>query len=188
MFEDTDLPGVVIFTPRVHRDARGFFLESYNHELWRQAGIDTVFVQDNQSRSARGTLRGLHFQAEPAAQVKLVRVSRGVVWDVVVDIRAGSPAFGRYVGVELTEDNFRQLYIPTGFAHGFCVLSDEAELLYKTSHVYSAPHDLSIAWNDPQIAIPWPVREPLLSERDRSARSLAEYLAGSPFRYPGKFE
>lgn len=185
MFETTDLPGVVIFTPRVHRDARGFILESYNQELWREQGIATVFVQDNHSQSVQGTLRGLHFQVAPAAQAKLVRVVRGAVWDVAVDIRRGSPTLGRWVGVELSATNFRQLYIPEGFAHGFCVLTPEAEFLYKVSHLYSPAHEQGIAWNDPQLSIPWPVAQPLLSDRDRRARSLADYLADAPFEWRG---
>jgi dTDP-4-dehydrorhamnose 3,5-epimerase len=181
--ETTTLPGVLVITPRVFPDPRGFFLESYNSEAWRSAGIETVFVQDNHSKSTRGTLRGLHFQLPPAAQVKAVRVVRGAVWDVVVDIRVGSPTFGQWVGVELTAENFRQVYVPTGFAHGFCVLSDEAEILYKTSVVYSPTHERGIAWNDPQLAVAWPVAEPLLSDRDRRAGSLADYLAATPFTY-----
>ncbi len=181
--ETTTLPGVLVITPRVFRDARGFFLESYNAEAWRSAGIETDFVQDNHSKSTRGTLRGLHFQLPPAAQVKVLRVVRGAVWDVAVDIRVGSPTFGQWVGVELTADNFRQVYVPTGFAHGFCVLSDEAEILYKTSAVYSPAHERGIAWNDPQLAVAWPVTEPLLSDRDRRAGSLADYLAETPFTY-----
>jgi len=183
--EQTSLPGVLVFTPTIHKDARGFFVESYNSEVWRKAGIDTVFAQDNHSRSARGTLRGLHFQLPPAAQAKLLRVARGAIWDVAVDIRRGSPTFGQWVGVELTEDNFKQLYIPEGYAHGFCVLSDEADLLYKTSHVYSPTHEQGIAWNDPELAILWPEQSPLLSDRDRKAPSLAEYLAKTPFAYTG---
>ncbi len=179
--EPTALPDVLIITPTVFHDPRGFFFESYNQEVWRARGIHTIFVQDNHSKSVKGTLRGLHFQLPPAAQVKLVRVVRGVIWDVAVDLRVGSPTFGRWVGVELSADNFRQLYIPTGFAHGFCVLSDEAEVLYKTSAVYNRQLERGIIWNDPQLAIAWPVADPLLSERDRRAPSLAEYLAERPF-------
>ena len=183
--ETTALPGVLIFTPRVFKDTRGFFFESYKDVVWQAAGIETVYVQDNHSRSVRDTLRGLHFQAPPAEQVKLVRVACGAVWDVAVDIRAGSPTFGQWAGVELSEDNFRQLYIPTGFAHGFCVLSDEADVLYKTSYIYSPAHEQGIAWNDPEIGILWPATEPLLSDRDRAAQSLREYLAKTPFVYQG---
>ncbi len=181
--EKTDLPGVLIVKPDVFRDPRGFFLESYNQETFKAQGIDTVFVQDNHSRSRRNTLRGLHFQVEPAGQVKLLRAIRGAIWDVAVDIRAGSPTFGKWCGVELTEENFWQLYIPVGFAHGFCVLSDEADVLYKTSHVYSRQHERGILWNDPRLGVGWPVAEPVLSERDQKATTLAEYLAGTPFVY-----
>ena len=183
--ETTGLHGVVVLRPRVFEDARGFFLESYNQETLRSHGIETLFVQDNHSRSACGTLRGLHFQLPPAGQVKLVRVVRGAVWDVAVDIRVGSPTFGQWTGVELSAENFRQLYIPSGFAHGFCVLSDEAEVLYKASHVYSPAHERGILWNDAALKIAWPVAEPLLSERDRRLGTVADYLAGTPFVYAG---
>jgi dTDP-4-dehydrorhamnose 3,5-epimerase len=183
--ESTGLPGVFVLRPRVFEDARGFFLESYNQETLRSCGIDTVFVQDNHSKSTRGTLRGLHYQLPPAAQVKLVRVVRGAVWDVAVDIRVGSPTFGQSVGVELSADNFHQLYIPSGFAHGFCVLSEEAELLYKASHVYSPTHEWGIVWNDMTLQVAWPVAEPLLSERDRRLGTLADYLSSTPFVYGG---
>lgn len=179
--DSTDLSGVLVITPRVFQDPRGFFFESYNQETWGSHGINTIFVQDNHSRSTQGTLRGLHFQLPPLAQVKLVRCVIGAIWDVAVDIRVGSPTFGRWVGVELSADNFRQLYIPAGYAHGFCVLSDKAEVLYKTSAVYSKTHEQGIAWDDPQLAIDWPVSEPLLSDRDRAAPSLAEYVTGTPF-------
>jgi dTDP-4-dehydrorhamnose 3,5-epimerase len=183
LIETTALSGVLIITPRVFPDPRGFFFESYNQESLRSHGIDTVFVQDNHSKSVKGTLRGLHFQLPPAAQVKLVRVVRGAIWDVAVDIRAGSPTFGQWVGAELSADNFRQIYVPEGFAHGFCVLSDEAEVLYKTSRVYSPAHERGILWNDAAIAVQWPVTEPLLSARDQRAAGLAEALADSPFVY-----
>jgi dTDP-4-dehydrorhamnose 3,5-epimerase len=183
--ETTGLPGVIILKPRVFEDARGFFLESYNQDTLRAHGIETMFVQDNHSKSARGTLRGLHFQLPPAGQVKLVRVVRGVVWDVAVDIRVGSPTFGQWVGAELSAENFRQLYIPSGFAHGFCVLSKEAEVLYKASHVYSPSHERGILWDDATLKIAWPVSEPLLSERDRRLDTLADYTSGAPFIYAG---
>jgi dTDP-4-dehydrorhamnose 3,5-epimerase len=181
--EPTSLPGVFVITPRVFTDSRGFFFESYNQETFRELGIDTAFVQDNHSRSSRGTLRGLHFQLPPASQVKLVRVIRGAVWDVAVDIRVGSPTFLQWAGVELSAENFRQFYIPVGFAHGFCVLSDEAEVLYKTSHVYSPSHEQSIVWNDRNLNMGWPIGNPMLSSRDQHASSLADYLAGTPFVY-----
>jgi dTDP-4-dehydrorhamnose 3,5-epimerase len=183
--ESTSLPGVLVLRPRVFEDARGFFFESYNQETLRSYGIDAVFVQDNHSKSTRGTLRGLHYQLPPAAQVKLVRVVRGAVWDVAVDIRVGSPTFGQSVGVELSAGNFRQLYIPSGFAHGFCVLGEEAEVLYKASHVYSPAHEQGIVWDDSTLQVAWPVAEPLLSERDRRLGTLADYLSGTPFVYGG---
>jgi dTDP-4-dehydrorhamnose 3,5-epimerase len=183
LIEPTALPGVLIITPRVFTDPRGLFFESYNQETFRAHGIHTVFVQDNHSRSAQGTLRGLHFQLPPMAQVKLVRVLRGAIWDVAVDIRVGSPTFGQWAGVELSADNFRQIYIPVGFAHGFCVLSAEAEVLYKCSQVYSPAHERGIIWNDPTLGVQWPIAEPLLSARDASSGTLADYLAGTPFVY-----
>jgi dTDP-4-dehydrorhamnose 3,5-epimerase len=181
--ESTSLPGVLIVTPSVYRDARGFFLETYSWAALADHGVTARFVQDNHSRSVRGTLRGLHYQLPPAGQDKLVRVSRGAVWDVAVDIRRGSPTFGRWVAEELSEENFKQLLIPAGFAHGFCVLSEIADVLYKASHPYSRVHEGGIAWNEPALAIPWPVADPLLSDRDRQAQSLSAYLAGQPFAY-----
>jgi dTDP-4-dehydrorhamnose 3,5-epimerase len=181
--ETTDLPGVLIITPRVYKDPRGLFYESYNQEHHRAHGLETVFVQDNHSLSVRDTVRGLHFQLPPAAQVKLVRVARGAIWDVAVDLRVGSPTFGKWVGVELSAANYRQLYVPEGFAHGFCVLSEEAEVLYKASHVYSPAHECGIVWNDPALNVAWPTTAPLLSDRDRQAGTLAQYLTGPTFIY-----
>lgn len=183
--ETTPLPGILVITPRVFVDPRGFFVESYNQEALRGHGIETIFVQDNHSKSVRGTLRGLHYQLPPAAQVKLLRVVRGAIWDVAVDIRRGSPTFGQWFAAELSADNFRQMYVPVGFAHGFCVLSDEAEVLYKVSHVYDPARERSIIWNDPALGVAWPVTDPVLSARDQRAGSLADYLAGTPFVYEG---
>jgi len=163
---ETALPGVLIVEPTVYGDNRGFFYESYHYERYAEQGIPTVFVQDNHSRSARGVVRGLHYQTPPG-QAKLVRVAVGSVWDVAVDIRWGSPTFGQWVGVELSAENYRQLYVPVGFAHGFCVTSDVAEFLYKVSGYYSGPLERGIAWDDPDLAIPWPVESPNLSERDQ---------------------
>ncbi len=168
----TELPGVVVIEPVVHADGRGFFLETYHAERYRAHGIDGPFVQDNHSRSARGTLRGLHLQLT-RPQGKLVRVIEGEIFDVAVDVRRGSPTFGRFVGVTLTADNFRQCYIPRGFAHGFCVLSPIAQVEYKCTDLYDAASEIGIAWNDPAIAIPWPVAEPLLSARDARHPTLA---------------
>ncbi len=179
----TELPGVLVLEPRVHRDERGFFVETYHAERYAEAGIRTTFVQDNHSRSVRGTLRGLHSQLE-RPQAKLVRALRGTIWDVVVDVRRGSPTFKRWFGVELSDENFRQIFVPIGFAHGFCVLSDVAEVEYKCSDFYSPGDELGLAWNDPEIGIPWPIREPLLSEKDRAGKPLAQLLERLPVWEP----
>ncbi|TVO68115.1 dTDP-4-dehydrorhamnose 3,5-epimerase [Denitromonas ohlonensis] len=165
----TDLPEVMIIEPKVFGDARGFFLESFNAKAFAEAtGVDLPFVQDNHSRSAQGVLRGLHYQIKQA-QGKLVRVVRGAVFDVAVDVRRSSPNFGRWVGVELSEDNNRQLWVPPGFAHGFLVLSDSADFLYKTTDYYAPEHERSVLWNDPAIGIDWPLPgEPLLSGKDKA--------------------
>jgi dTDP-4-dehydrorhamnose 3,5-epimerase len=163
---ETALPGVLIVEPSVFGDSRGFFYESYSYQRYVEHGITVEFVQDNHSRSVRGVVRGLHYQTAPG-QAKLVRVAVGSVWDVAVDIRWGSPTFGKWVGVELSAENYRQLYIPAGFAHGFCVTSDVAEFLYKVSSYYDAERERGIAWDDPDLAIPWPVESPTLSERDK---------------------
>lgn len=172
---ETTLPGVVILEPAVYEDQRGFFMESYNLRTFSSLGIEHRFVQDNHSRSHRGVLRGLHFQLR-SPQAKLVRVTRGRVFDVAVDIRRGSPHFGRWAGAELTEDNRRMLFAPEGFAHGFLVLSEIAEFQYKCSDFYAPDDELGIAWNDPTIAIDWPLDglEPTLSERDRRWGNLDE--------------
>ncbi len=169
----TKLPGVRIIEPDVYRDRRGFFLESYNQARYVAHGIEDRFVQDNHSHSVRGTLRGLHYQSPPG-QAKLVRVVRGEVWDVAVDIRWGSPTFGQWVAVRLSAENHRQLYIPVGFAHGFCVLSETADFLYKVTGYYDPARERGIAWDDPDLAIPWPVEAPLLSDRDQRHPRLAE--------------
>lgn len=173
----TPLDGALILEPKVFGDARGFFLESYNRRDFAAAtGLDVDFVQDNHSRSRRGVLRGLHYQIRQP-QGKLVRVARGAVFDVAVDIRRSSPTFGRWAGVELSEDNQRQLWIPPGLAHGFLVLSESADFLYKTTDWYAPEHERGIAWNDPAIGIEWPldaIGEPLLSDKDRAAPPLAQ--------------
>lgn len=178
-FLPTALPGVVIVEPDVHRDARGCFLETYHAEKYRAGGIDAVFVQDNYSRSIQGTLRGLHLQRRQP-QGKLVRVVGGEIFDVAVDVRRGSPTFGRWTSARLSADNFRQCYIPPGFAHGFCVLSDKAEVEYKATEVYDPASEIGIAWNDPTLAIAWPVDDPLLSDRDRRLPTLADVMAALP--------
>lgn len=168
-FEKTDLPDVVIVTPKKFGDERGFFSEVYNAGVWRAAGFDLTFVQDNHSLSAPvGTLRGLHFQLPPFAQDKLVRVVRGRILDVAVDIRRSSPTFGRHVAVELSAENWKQLLVPAGFAHGFVTLEPETEVLYKVTALYSQPHDRGLAWDDPDLEIPWPLPPsgPLLSDKD----------------------
>jgi len=171
-FTETGLPGVMLIEPDVYRDPRGFFLETYNAEKYQQA-IPDVFIQDNHSLSARNTLRGLHVQS-PHQQGKLVRVTQGEVFDVAVDIREGSPAFGQWHGEILSAENFLQLYIPPGFAHGFCVLSETAEFLYKCTDTYHPEHEQVVAWDDPDIAIDWPLSTPELSARDRQGRTLGE--------------
>jgi len=165
-FLPTSISAVVRIQPRVFRDERGCFLEVYKSSEFATAGIDLPCVQVNHSRSVRGVVRGLHFQITPAAQAKLVRVIRGAVWDVAVDVRPDSTTFTRWVAVELTEDNRELLYIPEGFAHGFAVLSDDAELEYTVSHEYSPQHERGIIWNDPDLAIDWPVDQPLVSAKD----------------------
>jgi dTDP-4-dehydrorhamnose 3,5-epimerase len=180
---ETELPGVVVIEPEVHKDERGFFLETFHGERYRRHGLPEVFVQDNHSRSVRGTLRGLHAQLR-RPQGKLVRVVAGEVWDVAVDIRVGSPTFRRWVAVVLSAGNFRELYVPPGFAHGFCVLSEVAEVEYKCTDYYDPESELRLAWNDPELAIPWPVRDPILSAKDRAARTLRELHSVLP-RYEG---
>jgi len=176
-FVPTELiPDVVLVEPRVWPDDRGFFFESYHRAKFEAAGIPDPFVQDNQSRSIRGTLRGLH-QQRTQPQGKLVRALAGTIWDVAVDIRRGSPTFGKWVGVELSGENRRQLWIPKGFAHGFVVLSDTADVLYKCTDLYKPDDELGIAWNDPTVGIEWPLAEaPLLSPKDAEAPLLAQVL------------
>ncbi|MDQ3060471.1 MAG: dTDP-4-dehydrorhamnose 3,5-epimerase [Pseudomonadota bacterium] len=171
----TAIADVLIIEPKVFGDARGFFYESFNQKAFNEATSTTYqFVQDNHSRSARGVLRGLHYQIEQP-QGKLVRVVRGSVFDVAVDIRQSSPTFGKWVGVELSEDNHRQLWVPPGFAHGFVVTSELAEVLYKTTDYYAPVHERCIAWNDPAIRIEWPVQGwPSLSEKDQHGMALAQ--------------
>lgn len=170
----TAIPDVMVIEPKVFGDARGFFFESFNLQAFREATRTNVnFVQDNHSRSAKGVLRGLHYQIQQP-QGKLVRVVRGAVFDVAVDIRKSSPTFGRWVGVELTEDNHKQLWVPAGFAHGFLVLSDSADFLYKTTEYYAPAHERCIAWNDPVISIQWPKPglEIQLSDKDQKGKPI----------------
>ena len=172
----TDLPGVLVLEPKVFGDARGFFLESWNARTFAQAtGIETTFVQDNHSRSARHVLRGIHYQVQ-RPQGKLVRVVSGAVWDLAVDLRRSSSHFGQWFGTELSADNKKQMWIPPGFGHAFLVLSDTADFLYKTTDYWIGEHDRSLRWNDPALAIEWPIggAEPILAERDARAPMLAD--------------
>ena len=179
-FTETELPGVILVEPRVFRDDRGYFLETYHREKYRRGGIDATFVQDNHSRSTKNTLRGLHAQ-EPNPQGKLVRCVAGEIWDVAVDIRRDSPTFRQWVGVVLSAENFRQLWVPPGFAHGFCVLSETAEVEYKCTALYSPEDELGLAWNDPELDVAWPLDgAPVLSAKDREAPTLAEAFERLP--------
>lgn len=169
---ETRLPGVLIIEPKVHGDARGFFLESFSAARYREAGVALEFVQDNHSRSRRGVLRGLHSQAAHP-QGKLVRCARGEVFDVAVDIEPASPTFGQWVGARLSDENHRQLWIPPGYAHGFLVLSELADFEYKCTAYYDPADEIGVAWNDPDIGIEWPLPEPLLSAKDAALPSLS---------------
>jgi dTDP-4-dehydrorhamnose 3,5-epimerase len=179
MILPTRLSGPILIEPRVVEDERGFFLETYRREPYRDAGVIGDFVQDNHSRSARGTVRALHFQAEPG-QPKLVRVARGKVFDVVVDLRRGSPTFGDWESFELDDKRHLQLYVPIGFAHGFCVLSEVADFVYKVGSYYDSSTERGIAWDDPDLAIPWPAENPVVSERDRQNPTLADTIGSLP--------
>jgi len=172
-FLPTDLPGVIVVEPDVHRDERGFFFEVYHAAKYADGGIRETFVQDNHSRSKRGTLRGLHGQCR-RPQGKLVRALQGEIFDVGVDARRGSPTFGRWVGVTLSADNRRLLYVPAGFLHGFCVTSEAAEVEYKCTELYDASDEIAVRWNDPDVGIDWPLRDPVLSPKDAAAPRLAE--------------
>jgi dTDP-4-dehydrorhamnose 3,5-epimerase len=175
-FEPTAIPDVIRVEPRVFRDARGFFLESYHEARFAEGGVRARFVQDNHSRSARGTLRGLHMQVA-FAQGKLVRCIAGEVFDIAVDVRPGSRTFGRWVGETLSAENFRQLWVPPGFLHGFCVTSESAEIEYKCTELYHPEDELGVAWNDPDLAIRWPISTPLLSAKDANLPRLRDVEA-----------
>jgi dTDP-4-dehydrorhamnose 3,5-epimerase len=176
----TKLDGVVLIEPEAHGDSRGFLVETYSAERWRELGVDVDFVQDNHSRSGHGILRGLHFQTSPG-QAKLVRCSRGRIWDVAVDLRRDSGTYGQWEGYELDDASHRQLFIPVGFAHGFCVLSDVADVSYKLSSLYDPATEAGIAWDDAEVGVEWPLTDPQLSERDRSAPRLAELASELPW-------
>ena len=182
--EPTALPGVVIVTPTVIRDPRGFFTESFNRREFEKHGLSCDFVQDNHSRSAHGVVRGMHFQIG-AGTSKLVRCGRGAIWDVVVDIRKGSPSYGQWEGAELTDENHHMLYVPIGFAHGFVVESDVADVVYKCSAYYDPSTERGIAYSDPEIAIEWPDVELIRAERDANAPLLSEVEGELPFVYEG---
>jgi dTDP-4-dehydrorhamnose 3,5-epimerase len=177
----TRLHGLVLLAPPVHGDARGFFTESYRVDAWGQAGVDVGFVQDNHSRSGRGVVRGMHVTLGPG-QAKLVRCARGRIWDVVVDVRPSSPTYAEWEGFELDDESMRQLYIPVGFAHGFCVLSEIADVTYKVSSYYDPEHERGFRFDDPDVGIPWPQDVELqVSERDRTAPPLSELRPDIPF-------
>ncbi|ASJ05730.1 dTDP-4-dehydrorhamnose 3,5-epimerase [Thermococcus barossii] len=175
-FKRLEIPNVILIKPRVFEDERGFFMETYKKSDFEKTGIKGEFVQDNHSRSRYGVLRGLHFQREPYAQAKIVRAIRGVIYDVAVDLRRDSPTFGKWVSVILSEHNKYQLYIPRGFAHGFLVLSDVAEVVYKADNVYAPSYEGGILWNDPEIGIDWPIDDPIVSEKDRKWPTLREAI------------
>jgi dTDP-4-dehydrorhamnose 3,5-epimerase len=176
----TALEGVVLVEPEVFGDERGFLLETFSVPRWRELGIDVDFVQDNHSRSGAGILRGLHFQTSPG-QAKLVRCLRGRIWDVAVDLRRDSPTYRRWEGHELGDGDHRQLFVPVGFAHGFCVLSEVADVAYKLSSLYDPATEAGVAWDDPELGVEWPIADPRLSERDRTAPRLAEIADELPW-------
>jgi dTDP-4-dehydrorhamnose 3,5-epimerase len=174
-FRRLDLDGVILVAPDVHHDERGFFLETYHRDKYAAGGIPETFVQDNQSFSRQGVLRGLHAQLR-YPQGKLVRAITGEIYDVAVDIRPGSPTFGKWVGETLSGENARQLYIPPGFAHGFCVISETAHVQYKCTDVYRPGDEIGVVWDDPEIGVDWPIKDPVLNEKDRRAPRLAEIV------------
>jgi dTDP-4-dehydrorhamnose 3,5-epimerase len=185
-FRNLDLPGLVLLRPTRFTDARGYFTETYNRQTFADAGVVTEFVQDNQSLSVkRGTVRGLHFQLPPAPQAKLVRVLRGSIFDVAVDLRTGSPGYGRWAGETLTADGGEQLFVPRGFAHGFCTLEPDTIVAYKVDGAYAAKSDSGLIWDDPALAIDWPVapQDALLSDKDLKLGRFADFA--SPFSYEG---
>ena len=184
--EVTSISGVLLLKPRYFHDARGYFVETFNAHAAREAGLNAEFVQDNQALSLkRGTVRALHFQAPPKAQAKLVRVLRGSIYDVAVDLRAGSPSYGRWAAATLTAQAGEQIFVPRGFAHGYCTLEDDTEVAYKVDDYYAPECDRGLAWNDPTLAIEWPVApaSAVLSDKDRALSRFADFV--SPFRYDG---
>ena len=177
---ETEIPDLVLLEATAHGDERGFLLESFREDLWAEHGVAGPFVQENHSRSAKGILRGLHFQTSPG-QAKLVRCVRGAIWDVAVDLRRDSPTYKRWEGVELSDENHRQLFVPVGFGHGFCVLSDVADVAYKLTSSYDPETEAGVRWDDPDIGVDWPIDDPQLSERDRVAPMLADVENGLPW-------
>lgn len=175
-FKKLKIPEVILIEPEIFKDERGFFMETYKYSEFANFGIKEQFLQDNHSLSKKGVLRGLHFQNPPKAQAKIVRCVKGEIFDAAVDIRKGSPSYGKWVGEILSEENKKELYIPTGFAHGFCVLSDKADVIYKCSEEYSKEYEEGIIWNDPIIAISWPIKNPILSEKDLKNKLLKDTI------------
>lgn len=173
-FKKLEIPDVILVQPKIFEDERGFFVESYKESDFHKFGILDNFIQDNHSKSSKNVLRGLHYQLNPKAQSKLVRCTKGEIFDVAVDIRKNSATYGKWVGVKLSDKNMNMLYVPEGFAHGFAVLSEEAEVLYKTSNEYSYEHDTGIFWNDPEIGINWNIDNPIISEKDKKAPLLKD--------------
>lgn len=177
----TRLEGLSLIEPEVHGDDRGFFVETFSLDAWKAMGVETEFVQHNHSRSGKGILRGLHFQTSPG-QAKLIRCPRGSIFDVAVDLRRGSATYGEWEGYVLDDEKHRQLFVPAGFAHGFCVISDLADVSYLVSSLYDPETEAGIRWNDPEVGVEWPVDEPLLSQRDVGAPLLSEIAGDLPFR------
>jgi len=180
---ELELPGLKLLRPRVFADTRGFFLETYQESRYRAAGIDCGFVQDNHSRSVQGTLRGLHYQSSPG-QAKLLRVASGRIFDVAVDIRPDSATFGRWLGVYLDGEKHEQLFVPVGFAHGFCVVSETADVMYRVSAPYDPKTECTLAWDDPDVGVKWPVSSPVLSARDQAGQSLRDLGASLSGKLP----
>ncbi len=177
---ETEIPDLVLLEATAHGDERGFLLESFREDVWAEHGVTGPFVQENHSRSSGGILRGLHFQLRPG-QAKLVRCVRGTIWDVAVDLRRDSPTFKRWEGVLLSDENHRQLFVPVGFAHGFCVMSDIADVAYKLTSVYDPDTEAGVRWDDPEIGVEWPIQHPQLSDRDQLAPTLAEIEGDLPW-------
>jgi dTDP-4-dehydrorhamnose 3,5-epimerase len=177
---ETRLDGLVLIEPDVFPDSRGFFLETFRQDGYKEMGIDAEFVQDNHSRSQRGSIRAFHFQLEPG-QAKLVRAARGTIYDVAIDLRRDSPTYGRHEAFELSDENHRQIFVPIGFAHGFCVLSDVADVAYKVTSYYDPSTERGIAFDDPELGVEWPIDDPIVSDRDRRNPRLSEIAADLPW-------